>query len=177
MTRTPAEASAIGLFAVWMLVAAALFLIAQEFPTSDPVILENASGQVLVVSIAEVVVCWALLASVLRKAVGPSFVSVAISVLAAALAFGVHHFTHSPAFNTPSRVLLLSGLGAATELFFFLGRDLYSSIVRHYGFAVRGVVQAPGDGGISTKLPVRSFRSLSDFSNVAQQPAGAYFRK
>jgi hypothetical protein len=38
-------------------VVAALFLMSQQLPTSDPVVLANASAQVIVVSIAEVVVC------------------------------------------------------------------------------------------------------------------------
>jgi hypothetical protein len=44
-------------------------------------------------------------------------------------------------------VWLLSGVGLATGLFFFLGGDLYSTIVLHNAFAVRGVVQALGESG------------------------------
>jgi hypothetical protein len=128
-------------------VVGGLFLVGQELPTSDPVILMNASAQVLVVSIAEVVVCWALLGAVLRNALGPGMVSAAAAVLSAAVAFGVHHFAHSPPFNTPAMVLLLSVVGVATGLFFFLGGDLYSTIVLHNAFALRGVVQALGESG------------------------------
>jgi hypothetical protein len=124
-----------------------LFLFGQRLPTSDPVILMNASAQVLVVSIAEVVVCWSLLGAVLRNALGPGMVSAAAAVSSAAFAFGVYHFAHSPPFNTPAMVLLLSVVGVATGLFFFLGRDLYSTIVLHNAFAVRGVVQALGENG------------------------------
>jgi hypothetical protein len=124
---------------------AGLFLIGQELPTWDPVILANASAQVLVVSIAEVVVCWALFGAVLRNALGPGVVFAGIAVVSAALVFGVYHFAHSPPFNTPAMVLLLSGVGLATGVFFFLGGDLYSTIVLHNAFAVRGVVQALGE--------------------------------
>ena len=104
---------------------------------ADPVILASAFAQVLVVSIAEIVVCWVLFDAVLRNALGPGFVSAGIAVVFAALAFGVYHFAHSPPFNTLSMVVLLSGVGVATGLFFFLGRDLYGPIVLHNAFAIR----------------------------------------
>jgi hypothetical protein len=102
---------------------------------------------VLVVSIAEVVVCWALFGAVLRNALGPGFGSAAIAVVVAALAFGLYHFAHSPPFNTPAMVLLLSVVGVATGIFFLLGGDLYSTIVLHNAFAVRGVVQTLAENG------------------------------
>jgi hypothetical protein len=128
-------------------VLAGLFLGGQELPTSDPVILANASAQVLVVSIAEVVVCWALFGAVLRNALGSGFGSAAIAVVSAALVFGLYHFAHSPPFNTLGMVLLLSGIGVATGMFFFLGGDLYSTIVLHNAFAFRGVIQALAESG------------------------------
>lgn len=128
-------------------VLAGLFLVGQELPTSDPVILANACAQVLVVSIAEVVVCWALFGAVLRNALGSGGGSAAIAVVAAALVFGLYHFAHSPPFNTIGMVLLLSVVGVATGIFFFLGGDLYSTIVLHNAFAIRGVMQALAESG------------------------------
>jgi len=49
------------------------------------------------------------------------------------------------------------GSCSATGLFFFLG-GCYSTIVLHNAFAVGGVVQALGDGGVTTNVPVCSFR-------------------
>jgi hypothetical protein len=128
-------------------VLAGLFLAGEDLPTSDPVILANASAQVLVVSIAEVVVCWALFGGVLRNALGSGFGSMAIAIVSAALVFGLYHFAHSPPFNTPAMVLLLSIVGVATGIFFFLGGDLYSTIVLHNAFAIRGVMQALAESG------------------------------
>jgi hypothetical protein len=128
-------------------VLAGLFLVRQELPTSDPVILANASAQVLVVSIAEVVVCWGLFGAVLRNALGSGFRSTAIAVVSAALVFGLYHFAHSPPFNTPAMVLLLSVVGVAIGVFFFLGGDLYSTILLHNAFAIRGVMQALAESG------------------------------
>jgi hypothetical protein len=67
-------------------VVAILFLVAQDLPTWNPVILVNAVAQVLVVSIAEVLVCWALLGAVVRNALGGGSVSGGIAVVSAALA-------------------------------------------------------------------------------------------
>jgi hypothetical protein len=128
-------------------VLAGLFFVGQELPTSDVVIVANASAQVLVVSVAEVLVCWALFAAVVRNALGSGGVSATIAVVCAALAFGVYHFAHSAPFNTPGMVVLLSAIGVATGIFFFIGRDMYSTIVLHNAFAVRGVIQALGDSG------------------------------
>jgi hypothetical protein len=140
-------------------VVAGLFLVGQKLPTSDPVILANASAQVLVVSIAEVVVCWALFGAVLRNAFGSGAGPAAIAAVSAALVFGLYHFAHSPPFNTLGMVLLLSGIGVATGMFFFLGGDLYSTIVLHNAFAVRGVIQALAESGsldryVSPQLPL-----------------------
>ena len=44
-------------------------------------------------------------------------------------------------------VLLLSAVGVATGIFFFLGGDLYSTIVLHNAFAMRGVIQALDESG------------------------------
>jgi hypothetical protein len=44
-------------------------------------------------------------------------------------------------------VLLLSIVGVATGIFFFLGGDLYSTIVLHNAFAIRGVMQALAESG------------------------------
>jgi hypothetical protein len=128
-------------------VLAGVLLVGQELPTSDPLILANASAQVLVVSIAEIVVCWALFGAVLRNALGSGFVSAGIAVVSAAIVFGVYHFAHSPPFNTLAMVLLLSAVGVATGIFFFLSGDLYSTIVLHNAFAMRGVIQALDESG------------------------------
>ena len=76
-----------------------------------------------------------------------SYMSAAIAVVFAAFAFGAYHFAHSPPFNTPTMVLLLSGVGVATGVFFFLGGDLYSTIVLHNAFAIRGVIDALAEAG------------------------------
>lgn len=93
-----------------------LLFIAQR-PVS--VVIVNIFAQTLPTSIAEVVICWAV--------IGTTFESVARNkgrvrsiVLGAAIAtilFGVYHFAHSPPFNLPWVVLFLLYPGALTVLF------------------------------------------------------------
>lgn len=128
-------------------VASGAFLMTQQLPTSNPVVLTNAFAQVLVVSIAEVIVCWALFGTVVRHALGKGLLPATLAIVLAALAFGAYHFAHSPPFNSVRMVLLLSGVGLATGTWFFASGDLYSTIVLHNAFALRGVLQAMSDAG------------------------------
>lgn len=124
-----------------------LALAVQRLPSWHPVVLANTFAQVLVVSIAEVVVCWVVLGASVRNALGPGIIPLGCAVCVAALAFGFYHFAHSPPFNTIRMVVLLTGVGLVTGLFFFISRDLYSTIIFHNVFALRGVMQALADNG------------------------------
>lgn len=96
-----------------------LLFIAQRPVSVDPIVIVNIFAQTLPTSIAEVVICWAV--------IGTTFESVARNkgrvrsiVLGAAIAtilFGVYHFAHSPPFNLPWVVLFLLYPGALTVLF------------------------------------------------------------
>ena len=116
----------------------------QGAPSWHPVVLANAFAQVLVVSTAEVLVCWAVVGNVVRESVGGRHRIVGIlvaSVVASAL-FGVYHFAHSPPFNTWSMVGLLSVVGLLTSAFYFVSRDIWGTIVFHNTLGVYGVVDA-----------------------------------
>jgi hypothetical protein len=132
----------------------------QEPPTFDPVILANAFAQVLVVSVAEVVVCWALVGTATESLLWGRgrWVSVVGAALVASLVFGVYHFAHSPPFNTPGFVLFLTGIGLVTSLFFFVLRNTYGTIVFHNFFGILGVIQAleASDNLASFERPVLS---------------------
>jgi hypothetical protein len=119
-----------------------LTLTIQRLPSRHPVVLANAFAQVLVVSIAEVLVCWAVLGATVRNALGGGLPGTAFALVTAALAFGLYHYAHSPPFNTARMVLFLTGVGLATGIFFFVSGDLYGTIVFHNAFALRGVVEA-----------------------------------
>lgn len=120
------------------------FYLLQGAPTLDPTVLVNAFAQVLVVSAAEVVVCWAVVgASVeaLLKQRG-RVVSVIGAALVASVLFGAYHFAHSPPFNTPGMVGLLTVVGLFTSAFYFIARDVYATILFHNFLGMFGVVQA-----------------------------------
>lgn len=121
----------------------------QDPPTFDPMVIVNAYAQVLVVSIAEVLVCWAVVGSVSevllqdrRRGVAPVLAGIVSSVL-----FGVYHFAHSPPFNTVGFVVLLTVIGLVTSLFFFLSRDVYGTIVFHNFAGILGVTRALESSG------------------------------
>lgn len=116
----------------------------QGAPSWSPIILLNAFLQVFVVSAAEVIVCWAVVGSVVKTLF--NFENRGLSVIAGALAasvlFGAYHFAHSPPFNTVPMVGLLTIVGLATNAFFFVSRDVYATIVFHNFLGVFGVVRA-----------------------------------
>jgi Na+-transporting NADH:ubiquinone oxidoreductase subunit NqrB len=132
-------------------VAAGLILgfglyVAQGAPIFDPVALANAFAQVLVVSVAEVMVCWAAIGSAVEatlRARGWRRVHAALgAAVAASLLFGLHHYAHSPPFDSHAMVALLTAVGLATGVFFFVSRDVYGTVAFHNWLGVFGVAQA-----------------------------------
>lgn len=117
----------------------------QGAPTFNPVVILNAFAQVLVGSIAEVLVCWAVIGSIaeamLRYRRG-RWVSVFLAALVASVLFGVFHFAHSPPFNTVGTVVFLSAIGLLTSAFFFISRDVYGTITFHNFQGIFGVIGA-----------------------------------
>ncbi|HSJ99533.1 MAG TPA: CPBP family glutamic-type intramembrane protease, partial [Myxococcota bacterium] len=114
-----------------------------------PVVLLNAFAQVLVVSTAEVLVCWALVARGIEAALrrhGKAAAYLAAAAAASAL-FGLYHFAHSPPFDTWPMVALLGAVGLATSLFFFASRDVAATVVFHNFLALYGVTQALAASG------------------------------
>jgi hypothetical protein len=135
--------------AVAFAVGAALYVVGSP-PSTDPVVVANTFAQTLVVSIAEVVVCWVLVGVAVQRALGPRLGTAAATVglvVAASLCFGLSHVAHSPPFNTPRMVALLSVVGVLTSLVFVVSRDLYATLVFHNVLAVTGVTQALDTAG------------------------------
>jgi hypothetical protein len=115
----------------------------QGAPSRDPIVVVNAYAQVLVVSIAEVMVCWVLIGNFfLEAARGPRWLRTFVAILGAAVLFGLYHFAHSPPFNTPRMVGLLTAIGLVTGAFFFASRDAYATILFHNFLGIFGVVRA-----------------------------------
>lgn len=117
----------------------------QGAPTFNPVVILNAFAQVLVGSIAEVLVCWAVVGSLAEAMLRDGrtrWVSVMLAALIASVLFGVFHFAHSPPFNTVGTVVFLSAIGLVTSAFFFISRDVYGTITFHNFQGIFGVIGA-----------------------------------
>jgi len=59
----------------------------------------------------------------------------------ATVLFGVYHFAHSPPFNQLNTVLFLMIPGALTSVVYFIGRNIYATIIFHNFQALYGVMR------------------------------------
>lgn len=137
-----------------------IVFVAQRPPTLEPVVLLNGFSQTLVVSIAEVLVCWAVLGGAVlasTRAIG-STASMAAALVVSAGFFGVYHFAHSPPFDSLRMVMLLTAVGLVTGIFFFTMRDVYGTVLFHNFLALTGVTRALAESD-----------RLADFASV-QRP-------
>ena len=126
------------------IVAGSAFYLLQGAPSTHPVVVLNGFSQVLTVSAAEVLVCWALVGRAVEVVAKPrgDVVSLSLAVLAASVLFGLYHFAHSAPFNSVKMVALLSVVGLVTSTFYFISRDVAGTLVFHNFLGTFGVVQA-----------------------------------
>ena len=119
------------------------FYVLQGAPSLSPVVVLNAYAQVLVVTIAEIVVCWAVVGTMVAMGASRNRLIGAIAGgVVASVLFGLYHYAHSAPFNTIAMVTLLTVVGLVTSLFFFLSRDAYGTIAFHNFLGTLGVAQA-----------------------------------
>jgi hypothetical protein len=125
------------------------FYALQGAPSWNPIVLLNAYAQVLVTTIAEVLVCWAVIGSVSQSLLQDRgrWASVILAVIIASVLFGVYHFAHSPPFNTIPLVVILSVIGLVTSVFFFVSREVYGTIAFHNFSGILGVIRALDTSG------------------------------
>lgn len=127
---------------VAFLLGCIIFLISSP-QTLNPVVVLNVFAQVYNTSTAEILVVYVLVGATgayLIQSLG-KVPSAIVGIALAAILFGVYHIAHSPPFNTVSMILLLTFIGAITGVYFFLVREIYSTIVFHNFFALIGVMQ------------------------------------
>src|SRR5215204_669789 len=120
----------------------ALFL-GQNPKTTEPMVVFNVFMQALPVSIAEVMVAWALVGSTFESLGRRRFGKVASIVLGAVTAsvlFGIYHYAHSPPFNETTIVLFLMLPSIATAVTYFLGRNIYAAIIVQNFMGIFGVM-------------------------------------
>jgi membrane protease YdiL (CAAX protease family) len=105
--------------------------------------LVNGFTQVLPVSAAEVLVCWAVpstVAAVWRFPDPP--LTRLVVIVPGSILFGLYHIAHSPPFNTPSVILFLAAVGLMTGVFFLASGDLWATVLFHNFLALPGVLTA-----------------------------------
>ena len=121
----------------------ALFIL-QNPRTLEPIVVFNVFMQALPVSIAEVMVCWALIGSsfesIAKNNNKRKIMSVIVGAIAASVLFGVYHYAHSPPFNQTSIVLFLMLPSIATAVTYFLGRDIYAAVIVQNFMGTFGVI-------------------------------------
>jgi hypothetical protein len=121
----------------------ALFML-QNPRTLEPIVVFNVFMQALPVSIAEVMVCWALIGSsfesIAKNNNKRKIISVIVGAIAASVLFGVYHYAHSPPFNQTSIVLFLMLPSIATAFTYFLGRDIYAAVIVQNFMGIFGVI-------------------------------------
>lgn len=123
-----------------------LFML-QNPRTVEPIVVLNAFMQVLPVSIAEVMVCWALIGSSfesLSRHKG-KVASILVGAVAASTLFAVYHYAHSPPFNQTGMVFFLLLPSIATAVTYFLGRDIYAAIIVQNFMGIVGVMSGLPD--------------------------------
>lgn len=119
----------------------ALFLVLGP-PSLEPMVVSNAFIQALPVTVAEILICWVVIGANIEgvtKRWG-RIVAIALAVIAADVTFGLYHFGHSAPFNQWNMVFLLMAVGIVTSLVYFLGRDVYATIIVHNFLAMKGVM-------------------------------------
>ena len=146
--RSPSRAIAATLLAG--VLGIALYVV-QQPPSTDPVVVLNAFSQVLPVSIAEVVVCWVVVGgsvvALLRSRGVSEIRSKGVAIGVSSVLFGVYHLAHSPPFNTPAMIGLLTVVGVGTSVFYFVGGSVYGALVFHNVLALFGVTTALAEAG------------------------------
>jgi len=121
-----------------------LFL-AQNPKTTELMVVFHVFVQALPVSIAEVMVCWALIGSTFEslgrriKRFG-KVASIVVGALVASVLFGIYHYAHSPPFNETAVVSFLMLPSVATGVTYFLGRDFYAAVIIQNFMGIIGVV-------------------------------------
>ncbi|GGG23227.1 hypothetical protein GCM10010964_09220 [Caldovatus sediminis] len=112
----------------------------------------NAFAQVLPASVAEVPVCSVLVGGAAGGRCAHA--APALAVLLAAALFGIYHVAHSPSFDQPAMILLLTGGGLATRAFLAVTDDLWGTIALHDWSAMFGVTGALTAADRLGELPV-----------------------
>ena len=153
------------LTAVTSIVGFFLFYV-QGPSTLNPTAITNVFLQTLPVSIAEVIVCWVIVGasveSLANNRLGKKKTSLIAGLLISTVVFGVYHFAHSAPFNQPQVVFFLMLPGILTGVVYFLGRNIYATIVFHNFQALFGVLASvPLSQMLQIQIPIVLLAGIS----------------
>lgn len=129
------------------------FIVFQGLPSSDPIVILNAYAQMLTVSVAEIMICWAITGAIFENMFSSKsrVTSIIAGMISANVLFGLYHFGHSPPFNQINMVIFLMIIATLTSLIYFFGRDIYAAIIFHNFLGTTGVMEAlERSGDLST---------------------------
>lgn len=125
------------------LIGFALFVI-QKPASLNAIAILNVLSQTLPGSIAEVVICWAVVGtafeSIFLRQKPKKIISIIVGATVSTILFGIYHFAHSPPFNQPNMVLFIMYPAVLTSIVYFIGRDIYAAVVFHNFQALLGVM-------------------------------------
>ena len=129
-----------------------LIFFLQGVPSTHPMVLFNGFAQVFPTTVAEVFICWVLIGSASKAVFADTHprINTLLLILTSSLVFGLYHFAHSAPFNTWSMVGLLTIIGLFTSFFYFIGRDIFSTIIFHNMMATNGVLASIKQGSFVT---------------------------
>jgi hypothetical protein len=119
-----------------------LFLLMRP-PSTDPLVLFNGFAQTLPTSIAEVLVCWVIVGGSVEASARQKgqVMAILLALVVADVLFGVYHYAHSAPFNQLNTVLFLMLPGLVTSLVYFVGRDVYATILIQNFLGMIGVMR------------------------------------
>ena len=120
-----------------------LLFVIQGPASLNPIVISNVFSQTLPTSVAEVVVCWAVIGASMESFSKNKFgkkLSVIVGIITSTVLFGVYHCAHSEPFNQINMVMILMLPGLLTSIVYFVGRNIYATIVFHNFQALFGVV-------------------------------------
>jgi membrane protease YdiL (CAAX protease family) len=108
----------------------------------EPLVVLNVFAQVLPTTIAEVMVCWAVLGNTaaIVTARKDRVLAVGVGLVVSSVLFGAYHFAHSSPFNQVPVVLFLTWVGVVTSLVYFIGRDVYATAIAHNALGMTGIM-------------------------------------
>jgi membrane protease YdiL (CAAX protease family) len=110
----------------------------------EPLVVANVFAQVLPTTIAEIMVCWAVVGAstegLVRRRGG--LLAAITGALVASVLFGVYHFGNSAPFNQVAVVLFLTLISIQTDLVYFLGRDIYAAAIVHNYLGMTGIINS-----------------------------------